>query len=186
VKPNSNPIQLAQTQPAEQGGRVNPLTELRDLHEPEPVSTWPPAPGWWLLALLILAGLILLTVKALKYNRKRAYRREASHQLMLAREHYRSSGDGSAYAQALLEILKRTALTAYPRDSKRIASLHGEDWLKFLDSTCSTCNFRSPEGRGLLQAAYSAEADAFALQQCYSEARLWIAGHRTYGGQLRA
>ncbi len=162
------------------------LAEMRDLHEPPPVSSWPPAPGWWLLALLLVGALVLLTIKAMKYNRKRAYRREASRELMLTRERYRSSGNGNVYAQELLELLKRTALTAYPHDAQRIAGLHGEDWLKFLDSTCASCNFRSPEGSGLLQAAYSPEADPFALQQCYTQARLWIAGHRVHGGQLRA
>lgn len=162
------------------------LAEMRDLHEPEPVSAWPPAPGWWLVALLILAGLVFFTFKALKYNRKRAYRREAAHELMLARERYRSTGDSSAYAQELLELLKRTALTAYPQDHQRIAALHGDDWLKFLDSTCSGCDFYSPEGKALIAGAYSQSADPSALQQCHAQARLWISGHRTHGGLLNA
>ena len=28
----------------------DPLAGLRPLHRPLPVSWWPPAPGWWLLA----------------------------------------------------------------------------------------------------------------------------------------
>lgn len=188
VAPQIAPQIAPQTQVQSQGqpGQSNPLTELRGLHEPEPISTWPPAPGWWLLSVVLVAGFILLTLKAFKYNRKRAYRRQAIRELMLAREHYRSSGDGSAYAQELLELLKRTALTAYPRDKQRIAGLHGEEWLRFLDSTCASCTFRSPEGLGLLRAAYSSEADASALHECYTQAGLWIAAHQTYGGQLRA
>ena len=33
---------------------------LRDIHLPAPVGWWPPAPGWWLLAGLMLAVIIWL------------------------------------------------------------------------------------------------------------------------------
>ena len=42
----------------------DPLAELRGYHPPDPVSWWPPAPGWWLLALLILGLLTWVTVWA--------------------------------------------------------------------------------------------------------------------------
>jgi len=32
----------------------NPLVNLKDIHLPPPVSFWPPAPGWWILALLMI------------------------------------------------------------------------------------------------------------------------------------
>lgn len=175
-----------QGQPLGTDAQQTLLSEMRDLHEPESVATWPPAPGWWLVAVIFLVLLILFYIKAVRYNRKRAYRREALHQLMLAREAYRTSGDGSRYAQEILEVTKRAALTAYPSDSQRIAGLHGAAWLKFLDSTCPICKFDSEEGRGLVAAAYSHTADPSALYQCHNQAKLWIAGHRTQGGLLSA
>lgn len=162
------------------------LQDMRDIHQPEPVSTWPPAPGWWLLTLVLLTLLFYLYVKAASYNRKRAYRREAAEELMRARERFRSTGDDSQYAQDILELLKRTALMAYPNDKRRIAGLHGDAWLKFLDSTCPNCKFNSAEGRALLESAYGDKPNRSALQQCYVQAKLWIAGHRTHGGLLSA
>ncbi len=36
----------------------DPLAQLRDLHLPQAVADWPPALGWWLLAGLVLSGLV--------------------------------------------------------------------------------------------------------------------------------
>ena len=35
----------------------DPLSQLRDIHLPDTGGFWPPAPGWWLLALIALAAL---------------------------------------------------------------------------------------------------------------------------------
>ncbi|MGB5726303.1 MAG: DUF4381 domain-containing protein, partial [Thiogranum sp.] len=40
---------------------MNPGSELplRDIHLPDPLSWWPPAPGWWLLLTLLVAIALL-------------------------------------------------------------------------------------------------------------------------------
>ena len=55
----------------------DPLAALHPLREPLPIGWWPPAPGWWLLAGLALAALLLLAWHALRRYRANAYRRQA-------------------------------------------------------------------------------------------------------------
>ena len=45
------------------------LAQLADIHLPEPVSFWPPAIGWWILAALALVLLIILFRKFASYRR---------------------------------------------------------------------------------------------------------------------
>ena len=58
----------------------NPLDQLKPNHLPDPVSWWPPAPGWWMLAALTLAALALIIWLIVKYIRKTRYRRVANKQ----------------------------------------------------------------------------------------------------------
>ncbi len=66
----------------------DPLSQLRDIHLPEPVTFWPPAPGWWFILLLILIGLVFLyrhAIAALLQRRKLA---AVLRELDAALEHY--------------------------------------------------------------------------------------------------
>ena len=54
---------------------MNPdlLSQLRDIHTAAPVPWWPPAPGWWILGLLLLVLLVWLGRRILA--RYRVYQR---------------------------------------------------------------------------------------------------------------
>jgi hypothetical protein len=45
------------------------LAQLADIHLPEAVSFWPPAPGWWILALILLGIALFLGRKVVLYAR---------------------------------------------------------------------------------------------------------------------
>ena len=68
----------------------DPLAQLRDIHSPEAIPVWPPALGWWLLALMALICAILITRFLLRRQRDRIYRLEALQKLddMLATQQH--------------------------------------------------------------------------------------------------
>lgn len=111
---------------------MNPdlLSQLRDIHGAPPVSWWPPAPGWWVLALLLLLALTWAGRKLLA--RLRVHKRRKS---MLAWvDHLNDSIDPErepqAYLSTLNRIFKLVALRAFPE--QQCAVLAGSDWTAFL------------------------------------------------------
>lgn len=132
------------------GTNGDPLQGLRDLHLPAPVSFWPPAPGWWLLALAIVVG--LLAVIWLRRRRRRcAYRRIALRQLQQLQLALQTGEAATPIIAELSVLLRRTAISRYGRP--QVAALQGKDWLAFLDRTGRTTLF-STQGQALLDAPY--------------------------------
>jgi len=90
----------------------DPLAELRDIHLPAPVSWWPPAPGWWILSILVLATLVFCLIWLIKRYRSNHYRREA---LAILMQLETSLGQQPMeLCHAALALLRRTAKSAYP------------------------------------------------------------------------
>ncbi len=126
----------------------DPLSALRPIHSPPPVSWWPPAPGWWILAAAVLLLLAWLVRWYLRGRMRRAALRELEE---LEKNSTLSDRD---FAAAVSLILKRYALHCFPR--QEVASLSGREWLEFLDSTASHKGFVSGPG-SVLASVYSPE-----------------------------
>lgn len=143
---------------------------LRDIHLPDPVSWWPPAPGWWLLAglLILLAASVLLMVRWYRRGRLGRSARSALERVFVD---YRQHGDPQRLLRELSVLLRRIALSYFPRTE--VASLSGEAWLAFLDqglagSTAPPGGFRQGPGRVLAEGPFapdSAAVDAPALER---------------------
>ena len=125
----------------------NPLVNLKDIHLPPPVSLWPPAPGWWILALLLISTLFIGGVWLYRKYKKRKPRTEALRILKDLEILYRNSHDEVVSLRNLSNLLRRTALTFYDNDS--VASLQGSSWLEFLDKTGKTNEFSQGVGKVL-------------------------------------
>ena len=131
---------------------ADPLADLRDWHLPDPVSWWPPAPGWWLVAAGILLGLLLVVRLWLRWRGRTSLQRAARHELERLGRELATDGDRRRYLAELSRLLRRLALARYPR--VQVAGLTGGDWLAFLDATGGAGEFSDGVGRALIESAY--------------------------------
>lgn len=158
-------------------------TSLERLHDivPSPsLPLWPPAPGWyWILGLLgvMLLALLLRAFARWQHNR---YRREALAELAHQEVALRVPAARPAAFVALAELLKRTAVTAFPRNE--VATLTGREWFEFLDRTGQTTAFARDNGEILERAAYDPRSatniSESKVDELLSLVRHWISHHR--------
>ncbi len=158
---------------------ADPLSALRDIHLPAEPSWWPPAPGWWLLAAILLGVLIGLVVFMGRRAMLRARRRRIIARIDALVKAYRPE-HACEFVADVSGLLRRAALTWYPRE--RVAALSGEAWLRFLDDN-GGAGFRDGPGRILANGAYrrDCEVDPKALGEL---AKTWISTQlKRHGGR---
>ena len=148
------------------------LNRLVDIVEPEPVSWWPLAPGWWILIVLAVSGITYLAIRQFIKWRKNAYRRNACLELDRLRT--------DVTVEEINALLKRTALCAWPR--KVVASLNSGSWITFLETNGPlTTEAAATLGRTYSSRTLSQE-EATDLKE---SARDWIKRHRQHSKRER-
>jgi len=134
---------------------MNPSAQtlnLRDIHLPGEPGFWPPAPGWWLLAFVLLAVLVWLGRTG--WRRYRIHRQRQRILALLDNLEKDNTVTPDFLAQLSI-LLRRLALMRFPR--QQIASLTGCDWLRFLDSSGGNGQFCEGPGRVLADGPYLPE-----------------------------
>ncbi len=121
----------------EQQVRPDPITEaalrsLKDIAVPQPVSWMPQTWGWLALALVLLAAILAWAMVLYRRWRRNAYRREALRLLDGIAGDFRNQQTRAGATARLGELLKQTALAAWPRET--ISAMSGNDWVEFLNS----------------------------------------------------
>jgi hypothetical protein len=125
----------------------------------------PQTAGWYVVFALLLLLILWSIWRVLLHWRGNRYRREALRELP------------NTSASAIPVLLKRTALAAWPRE--QVASLSGERWLRFLQTTGGASSFVDGFGQTLVdlecRAVSLSPDDERALRQAAGE---WIRRHR--------
>lgn len=129
---------------------MKPSLPLRDIQLPPEPAFWPPAPGWWLLAVLLVIALFLLARPLLR--RQRIARARRLRLQALAAVLGDAPDTGPDQIAAASEFLRRLVR----RDAPHALGLRDEDWLQFLDSGLEDRPFTTGEARALLDGAYRA------------------------------
>ncbi len=147
--------------------------ELRDIHLPAGPGFWPPAPGWWLLFALLLA--VAFWLGRLGWGQYRRLRRRQ--RILLELDRLENAGlHGPALIAAVSALLKRVALSRYPRIE--VAALTGEAWVAFLDRTGGNGRFAGGAGSVLADGAYAPDTPGLEQevneQALLSAARDWL------------
>lgn len=152
-----------------------PLDQLRDIHGPDPVGWWPPAPGWWLAAIgaLLLLWLVVAGLRFVSRYPLFTWHHDARRRLLGLR-HALGAEPPAEVAARLSELLRRVAMARIGRDS--CAGLAGNDWLQWLAE-------HDPEGfdwrgvgRPLIELPYAppgTTADAAHLRRLIDAAIPW-------------
>lgn len=145
---------------------------LRDIHLPDPIGWWPPAPGWWIVAVLIL---IAIGAAAIWSRRRAAWRRSAVYlaqgELDTLQKAWVEHGDAHRLAADLSIWLRRVSMSV--RTRQQAASLTGAQWWRYLDELAGVGVFGPDGGKLIAEAPYRAAANIDA-DQLLSLCQRWL------------
>lgn len=149
------------------------LEQLKDIHEPAPIGWWPLAPGWWILAGLIIALLFAagwLFLRLREKRRRNLYRTEGVRLLRAL------DLDTPRVVEEINILLKRVAVVTFGRNT--CGPLTGQRWIGFLNATCEE-PMPEPARRALLENLYSnTNPTRSDLQSLRAFAITWTRKHR--------
>lgn len=155
------------------------LQNLNDIVMPANVGWWPLAAGWYVVLAILLALLAWYGFRSVRKWIGNRYRRAALREWQALSEGIEHGQDAGDLLRQLPGLLKRTALSAYPRG--QVASLYGADWQRFLNSTLDKPAFSDSAAGTLQSISYSSgELDALDPQkvaELMSASRTWLQRH---------
>lgn len=156
------------------------IEQLQPIILPPPISAWPPAIGWWLLALLLiilLAGWRYLS--SVNPQSQPPLNRDPLRDSALQQLHALPKPHGGEqvgpWLQQLNQLLKRICATRYPEYASH--TLSGREWLAFLDSRCPAAGLT--RWMILVQGAYQPDCrlDDKSIAQLQQAVDTWIRKH---------
>ena len=161
------------------------LQNLNDIVLPATVGWWPLATGWYVLIGFLLIALAWFSYRSLRHWMNNRYRRAALRELQVLADQLhtpeeRDTEERDAQLRQIPILLKRTALSAYPRN--QVASLTGKDWFHFLKSTVKNPSFTKSTASTLNKISYSSGelgvVDEQATKALLNASRHWLKHHQ--------
>ncbi|MEM7563368.1 MAG: DUF4381 domain-containing protein [Pseudomonadota bacterium] len=128
--------------------------ELRDIHLPSESLWWPLAPGWWVLAFLGLA-LIVMLPRIMRWLRRKPLRRTSLQQLKQIRKDHHLEADSRILLARLSELLRRTLISYQGR--KGFAGSTGDEWIGQIEALSASQPFSQEQLELLTSGRYRAD-----------------------------
>ena len=164
---------------------MSTLGQLQPLIAPPPIGFWPPAPGWWLLAVLLPSlgwaawhwrhrlrrTLVQPTAAEQPLD---PVRQGALEELARLPRPYDGAPAG-AWLQQINGLLKRLCRNHYPNANSHV--LNGRQWLAFLDNRCPAAGLT--RWMVLVEGVYKPECklDDKAIAGLQQSVETWIRKH---------
>ena len=154
------------------------LEQLADIHLPLEISYWPPAPGWWVLAFLLLAGIIFLFNRFFEHHTQRKICRYALSELENCLHNF-SQDEGILdanslrirYVNSFNSVIRRVALVHFPEEN--VASLSGDAWVDFIRKKGNSPHITEEIAAALSFGRFQTECD-FDIQEMNDLGKNWI------------
>ncbi len=149
------------------------LDALKDIHLPQPISFWPLAMGWWLVAALIIG--LAITLWVIYLRRQASLKYAALCELNQLSQQYENQPQALLSLAAELSVLLRRVTIATQGQS--MASKTQDNWLSYL--TQGKFGMQQEVANFISQAPYLASAPAVAPknEQLIEATKDWIRRH---------
>jgi len=132
------------------------VLQLKDIHLPLSPEQWPPAAGWWMLAItgLLLLGWVIF--RLLKYWRRYRLQKEILLSLDVLEEDHSDKQIPEFLAEVSI-LLRRVAMMNFP--PQQVAALTGKGWLSFLDLHGGNGEYSNGVGSVLAVGPYARDSE---------------------------
>lgn len=144
--------------------------ELRDIHLPEASLWWPLAPGWWLLALLLVI-LALACWWLLHRLRRRSISRSSLGEFQRIREAHRDGQPGSETIRQIAALLRRVLISYRGRDEAGAST--GAGWMRAIAELASGNVFSEQQLQLLAHDRYRRDCDCD-IESLLEASEAWI------------
>jgi hypothetical protein len=126
---------------------------LKDIHLPDSILWWPPAPGWWVLGVVLIIFLFLMLLPKLwRWLRYKPVRSLSLKEFYLIKQSHQQQADQKQTLQAITTLLRRTVMSKSGRIGH--AGVVGDDWINQLNQMSQKDCFTQAQGELLKHGRY--------------------------------